>query len=208
MLETRDRQTSTVASSARCASIAFPSARMRIVTMPAFAVVPTEGMRERSMSSPRISASELSPSPTVCSAAVSTTAPSTAIFGATSASNIGCISRGGPGRQKTQSGADDHVAIPGAVPLGFASNDVPGGRSACLRLSGGITRPFSSNHLRRCAIPAGSSSSGARGSPDASAIASANASRVRSSSVGPSPPVTTTAECVRESSTIARAILA
>ena len=74
---------------------------------------------------------------------------------------------------------------PGAVPFGFGMASADGIRQACLRLSSGKGMPRRLHSSRSHASRSGST---AGASPQAAAIAS----RVRSSGVGPSPPVETT----------------
>ena len=97
-------------------------------------------------------------------------------------------------------GPRTRAEMPGAVPCGLSSSRADGGRSAWRRLSSGIARPLRSNQSRRCSTPAGSRTSAAPGS-----TTSPSDSRVRSSSVGPSPPVMTIAACVADSSRSVRA---
>ena len=71
---------------------------------------------------------------------------------------------------------------PGAVPFGLSSGRLPRGSSACLRLFGRIGRPSEAKTASICAAPA-------RRAPSPRSSASQTASFVRSSTVGPRPPV-------------------
>ena len=107
------------------------------------------------------------------------------------ASHIACSSLGTPGKVSTvkplwigkpgSSGAGVQI-IPGAVPVGLASTAAPSGRKAWRRLLGATTRPRASMRAR---IPSQMAGCSTRGAPKAAAIASV----VRSSGVGPRPPV-------------------
>ena len=77
------------------------------------------------------------------------------------------------------------IQIPGAVPIGLASGSLPAGNSACTRLRSGIARP-------RCWKNRSMNSSDGSWSTSSTPASCARASRVRSSSVGPSPPVIST----------------
>ena len=101
----------------------------------------------------------------------------------TSASNIGFNSRGGPGSRSTTRGPSS-IHCPGAVPLGLSSSVAPSMTNPCRRLMSGICMPRRANLARMRSIVAWSSRM-----PRPSTRATA--SRVRSSSVGPSPPVST-----------------
>ena len=110
-------------------------------------------------------------------------APAGRTAGNTSASNMGIISRGGPGKQYTR-----HVPIvaasPGAVPSRFRMMLAERGRMACRRLIAAMVRPRPVNHVSRSARATASSTCAALWS-----MIWFSASRVRSSSVGPRPPV-------------------
>ena len=99
--------------------------------------------------------------------------------------HIGRISRGGPGSATTTrpSGAVDPPA--GAVPLSFGRAAADGISQACLRFISGMAIPRRAQSSRSHASRPGSTTGV---SPATSAIAS----RVRSSGVGPRPPVETT----------------
>src|SRR5687768_9233105 len=86
------------------------------------------------------------------------------------------------------------IQIPGAVPLGFGSAFPPAGTSACLRLPSGMCNRRCSKR-RRIAASTDASLTSARPST------TATASRVRSSAVGPSPPVEITTSA-RESAVL------
>ena len=101
--------------------------------------------------------------------------------GSTCSSNIGCISWGGPGR-RTSMRPSASTRWPGAVPRGLRRTAAPSITSACFSLTGAITRPKRANRAFSSSMSAGSRR---RGRPSAAAAAS----RVRSSSVGPRPPV-------------------
>ncbi len=88
-------------------------------------------------------------------------------------------------------------ANPHAVPMGLSSTSAVVGSMACLRLLGGITR------LRRwknCSMRASQASLRASSTPAAFAAISWD----RSSTVGPSPPLTMTASARSPASTKAR----
>ena len=105
--------------------------------------------------------------------------------GRTSSRHIGCISDGGPGSatRRRPSGRSTHQ--PGAVPRPLPIDVALGINQACLRLMAGMGTP------RRAKSPA-SHASRSGSTVGVSPQAPAMASRVRSSGVGPSPPVTTT----------------
>ena len=94
------------------------------------------------------------------------------------------ISCGTPGRQATYA-PPTFIQTPGAVPTRFGSGSAPSGKSAWTRFRSGISR------FRRANIAAIASSEPAS-STSGTPAAFARASRVRSSWVGPSPPVITT----------------
>ena len=136
------------------------------------------------------SAATLSGSPQLCMAqTLAETPPASATIESTTgriaSRTMGCISLGGPGKQKTIA-CPIRALNPGAVPFEFAMHLAPTGQSACFAFMGGICRPRSSNRFRKDSRASASSTNATPPS------ASAKASRVRSSSVGPSPPVITT----------------
>src|SRR5579883_3464632 len=105
----------------------------------------------------------------------------------TCSSNMALSSNGGPGSRIRFRSRPSYFPLshwPGALPLGLGSTTAPSITSACWWLFGVIVEPRaakrSSSFLR---------SSGSRRSP--TPRASATAWRVRSSSVGPSPPIKT-----------------
>ena len=160
---------------------------MRTSTASARAYVATTGFVPRSRSSPIRSAAADSPIPLSRSVtvAVSLPSPRSRSRGTTQPDHIGRISRGGPGRatMSLPSGRSTHQ--PGAVPCSFGIAVAERISHACLRLISRNGRPRRS-HRRRSQVS--SSASTATVSPQAAAIAS----RVRSSGVGPRPPVETT----------------
>ena len=103
---------------------------------------------------------------------------------ATTRSTIGFNSAGGPGSSsRTRPSCSSHK--PGAVPNPFGMTSAPSGTIACRRLMSGIRAPRAANRWRMPSrIPACSRS--------ARPVTADTASRVRSSSVGPSPPHSTT----------------
>jgi len=113
--------------------------------------------------------------------------------GSTDSANIGCNSTGGPGSITSQLARSParkglgrtSIASPGAVPCGLGRTIAPAGTSACTRFRAGISRRRHSKKCRMCARTAASSCSAL---PSNCAIKS----RVRSSEVGPSPPVVIT----------------
>ena len=111
------------------------------------------------------------------------TSSSISVFSLASISSchIARFSPGGPGIQTIC--LPSFVAHqPGAVPLWLTMNCAEGIRCACLTLWAGISWPRLRNHWRRFA-------SSAACTAGVSPRAAATASRVRSSCVGPSPPV-------------------
>ena len=107
---------------------------------------------------------------------------------------MGSISRGGPGKHQIR--ARPMLACkPGAVPQLFFKQRAPLGRNACNLLFAVMGRPRSLNQRSRSASACSSTSNGSTTS-----MARRNASRVRSSSVGPSPPVMTRMSWRAESS--------
>ena len=110
-------------------------------------------------------------------------APPRARSGSTASAHIAFISSGTPGR-RTIVEPPAATRKPGADPRGFARTTAPSITSACFSFTSGISRPRRRKRsLRRRRIA--SSRTSARPSTFATA------SFVRSSSVGPSPPVTT-----------------
>jgi len=103
--------------------------------------------------------------------------------GTTCSSNILFISRGTPGMKNARA-SPSVVAKPGAVPMGFASTSAPCGKSACFAFDSLIVRPSFSKRRRMWSSDASSRSS-------ATPSVWATTSVVRSSVVGPSPPVHT-----------------
>ena len=147
-------------------------------------MVPTAGSRPRVMRAPSRSASALSPMPNVPSVRLAIAgAPAGRTAGRTSDSNMGIISRGGPGRQNTRQ-APSVAAKPGAVPPRLRTMRADFGRRAWRRLMAAMGRPRPANHASRSVRATASSTCGAPAS-----VRSLSASRVRSSSVGPRPPV-------------------
>ena len=96
-----------------------------------------------------------------------------------SRSNIGFSSRGGPG-SKTTTCSPCSIISPGAVPFGLSRTTAPAGTIACRLFTSGIRMPRRSNRARIWSTIEGSSDKGR-------SRALAITSRVRSSSVGPSP---------------------
>src|SRR5512140_3531125 len=128
-----------------------------------------------------------SPMPVVRSVTVTAVRPRprSARRGMTQPVHIGCISRGGPGRATTirPSGRSTHQ--PGAVPRSLGIEVAEGISHACLRLALGKGTPRRSKSAR-------SHASRSASTVGCSPTAAAMASRVRSSGVGPRPPVRTT----------------
>jgi hypothetical protein len=81
--------------------------------------------------------------------------------------------------------AESSIHRPGAVPRGFSSTSAPSGTMAWRRLSAGISRL---KLRKRASIARTTASSRRKGRPSSSATVS----RVRSSSVGPRPPLAMT----------------
>ncbi len=103
---------------------------------------------------------------------------------ATTRSSIGFSSAGGPGsRSSTCPSCSSHS--PGAVPKPFGRTSAPSGTMACRRLISGMRAPRAANRRRIASTRSGCSRS-------ARPVTADTASRVRSSSVGPSPPHSTT----------------
>jgi LacI family transcriptional regulator len=99
------------------------------------------------------------------------------------------ISPGTPGRANTRAPPADDVrrrsrSMPGAVPSGLAMIRLPRGKSACRRFDSGHGTARRANRASTSAKAAAERSSG-------TPATRARTSRVRSSAVGPSPPVTT-----------------
>ncbi len=108
----------------------------------------------------------------------------------TAAPHIGCSSRGGPG--STSTSGRPGTTRPGAVPTG-SSTAAPAGTSACLRAPSRSPSSLTSRQRSRSPettpqIRSSSAASTAIGRPATDATTSA----VRSSAVGPSPPLVTT----------------
>jgi hypothetical protein len=121
--------------------------------------------------------------------------------GSATSAHIGRISRGGPGSATTTRPSGRVTNQPGAVPFGFGSAVADGMSHACFRLISGnrrLRRAQSSRSQR--SIPASTAGS----SPHAAAIDS----RVRSSGVGPRPPVETTRSTRPRASAYARLTVA
>ncbi len=117
------------------------------------------------------------------------TVPPTSV-GSTASSHIRVISRGTPGMEMIRvpwppAPWATRTSHPGAVPCGFGMASAEGMSQACLRLRSGIGAPRPANQSAR-------SRSSLASTPGVSPRAAAIASRVRSSSVGPRPPVVTT----------------
>ncbi len=110
----------------------------------------------------------------------------------TAASHIGRSSPGGPGSTTTHGPPSTGTTSPGAVPTG-SSTTAPEGTSACLRLPARRLSSLTSRQRPRSAemIPQIRSSSPASSSRETPAN-SATTSAVRSSAVGPSPPLVIT----------------
>lgn len=115
--------------------------------------------------------------------------PLPASLGATSSWNIPIISRGGPGRAATMAPLS-RIQMPGAVPRALNSTSEPLGNIACTRFRSGRGR------FRFLKIPSMCRHDGSWYSSGAPA-SSARISRVRSSSVGPNPPVLMTRPALR-----------
>ena len=105
--------------------------------------------------------------------------------GTASSCHIGRISRGGPGSVTSTRPSGASTSQPGAVPFGLGSASADGIRQACLRLTSGKAIPRRSKRSRSHASISGST-------VGSSPTSAATASRVRSSGVGPRPPVVTT----------------
>ncbi len=111
--------------------------------------------------------------------------PSARSRGSASSCQIGRISRGGPGRATATRPSGRRTNQPGAVPFGLGRALAEGMSQACLRLISGKGSPRRA-HRSRSHVSSSGSTAGV--SPQAAA----SASRVRSSGVGPRPPVETT----------------
>src|SRR5579883_1057167 len=101
--------------------------------------------------------------------------------GRTCSLNMGMSSRGGPGKRASMR-PESSIQMPGAVPREFASGSAPSGTMACCKLFSVISRPKLRKRARMC-----STRSSRRRS--LRPRTSETASRVRSSCVGPRPPV-------------------
>src|ERR1700676_2432601 len=104
--------------------------------------------------------------------------------GSTCSRKSGLSSRGGPGNSATIRPLSS-IQRPGAVPRGFSNTSAPSGTIAWRRLTAGMSRLKLRN---RASIARTTSSFRCRRRPRSSA----SVSRVRSSSVGPSPPLVST----------------
>ncbi len=156
-------------------------------TASARAYVATVGFAPRSRRGPSRSAISDSPRPEVRSVteAVRSPRPRAASRGETQSRHIGRISRGGPGNAMTTRPSGRSTHQPGAVPLAFGMAVADGISHACFRFvaaNGTFRRAKRSrSHVSRPASTDG-----------VWPIAAAIDSRVRSSGVGPRPPVETT----------------
>ena len=106
------------------------------------------------------------------------------IAGRSHSSDSPRYSTGTPG-SATSSPRPSRTEKPGAVPKRFAMTVAPRGKRACLALLGVISRPNLRKRSRMASSDGRSSSSG-------TPMAAATTSAVRSSSVGPRPPLMTT----------------
>ena len=97
----------------------------------------------------------------------------------------GRISRGGPGRATMRRPSGRVTHQPGAVPFAFGSASADGISQACFRLISGMAMPRLDQRPRSHDSSSGSTTG-------VSPVTAAIASRVRSSGVGPRPPVETT----------------
>ncbi len=102
--------------------------------------------------------------------------------GRTCWSNIALASRGTPGTTKTRQ-SPTSAATPPAVPTGLSSRSAPSGVPACLRFASGIVLPRLAQICRIRSIQASLKTTGRP-------TTAARASRVKSSGVGPMPPLT------------------
>ncbi|OPZ68273.1 MAG: hypothetical protein BWY81_00909 [Firmicutes bacterium ADurb.Bin467] len=116
-------------------------------------------------------------------------------YGASCRSNMSISSRGGPGSTATAF-LPDSTMQPGAVPCKFGMMIAPRGKYACFRLFSVISRPM---RRMRSSIAARLCACRSIGSPKNSPTISF----VRSSSVGPSPPVVITMSARESPSAIA-----
>ena len=150
------------------------------------AYVATTGLGARSRS-PSISATCDSPIPWRRSVRTTRSAPTprSARRGSTCSAHMGRISRGGPGSVTITRPSGRSTHQPGAVPLGLGSEVADGMTHACFTFTDGNGWP------RRAQRPL-SQSSVASSTDTVSSQTAATASRVRSSGVGPRPPVVTT----------------
>ena len=172
---------------ARASASSAPSARIRKLMVASEAVMPTSGTRPRAVRSGARSSASDSPRPKRLIVQLRTTLPASPeerSRGASSRSNIAFSSRGTPGRQATRA-RPSLIQMPGAVPVGLGRISDPSGMSAWMRLRSGMGRL---RRAKRASIIRRASSSWTRPTP----AAFASASRVRSSCVGPSPPLETT----------------
>src|SRR6478609_6475635 len=177
------------ASSASDAAVRLSDARaeIRMSTASWRAYVATTGFVARRSFSPSCSATTDSPTPVSRSVRTSLSAPTprAASLGSTSSCHIGRISRGGPGNASMTVPSGRSTHHPGAVPLGFGSIAADAMRHACFTFTDGNGCRRRVHSPSSQARVGGSTSSG-------SPHSSATDSRVRSSGVGPSPPVVTT----------------
>ena len=97
------------------------------------------------------------------------------------------ISRGTPGMVATKRPWASSIQTPGAEPWRFSSSAAPSGSMNCRALLSGIARPKRARQRSASFASAGSCSTSGRSN------ASARLSCVRSSAVGPRPPVVSTA---------------
>ena len=160
--------------------------RLGRYAMPVSARLSETSTSERS---PWRSARSVSPCPAVTSVRETTAKSRSAPMRASSVSfQIAFISRGTPGSSATRNGRspkDRSPHRPGAVPTGLCRASKPSGTPAMRRAAGVRSRPRAAKSASRCAATPSSSTTGMPNH-------SATTSRVRSSVVGPSPPVATT----------------
>ena len=166
-----------------------PRAAMRSVMVPSCTVIPTKGSRPRRIRSGSIASTALSPAPKHLirrntSVLASGCIARRACF--TVCSHITRISEGTPGNANALQVSPPTLAIsismPGAVPSGFGMIRLAFGNMACRQFVWGIGMTRAANRASTAARAASESSSG-------KSTVSESTSRVRSSAVGPSPPV-------------------
>ena len=162
---------------------------MRKVIVALCTVIPTAGSRPRSISPARRCSIALSPAPKhlmrrcwiVCDGLAWWVSCAVTV-----SCHIWCISAGTPGSAKSSHSVPSLRRwmkwMPGAVPWGLLIGRVPRGKVAWSRFRSGIATP---RFAKSCSISRRLASSSSSGTPRAFA----SASRVRSSAVGPSPPV-------------------